>query len=97
MQYLLNITPLLKWSIVKQVKNYTNNSANCPFSLQKKYEILFYTDKNELLNKRSELITKCRHMNKFLLALTTNPKTDNRSTIVHFSFYFTTLSPYHVP
>lgn len=63
-----NVTPTLKWSTIKQVQSYTNNSRNCPLCLQEKFEILFYKDKSELLNKRSELIAKCRHTNKFLLA-----------------------------
>jgi hypothetical protein len=62
-----NITPSLKWSIIKQVRSYTINSPYCPLCLQEKHEILFYPDKSELLNKRSELIAKCRHSNKFLL------------------------------
>ena len=33
-----------------------------------KYEILNYPDQEELSNKRSELVSKCRHVNKFLLA-----------------------------
>ena len=63
-----NIMPNLKWSIVKHAKSYTNNARSCSLCLREKFEILFYDNKNELLNKRSELISKCRHMNKFLLA-----------------------------
>ena len=63
-----NIVPVLKWSIVKHAKSYTANARSCSLCLQEKFEILHYDNKNELLNKRSELITKCRHMNKFLLA-----------------------------
>jgi len=60
-----NVTLSLKWSIVKQVKSYTNNSSYCPLCLQEKFEILFYTDKKDLLSKLSQLIAKCVHMNKF--------------------------------
>jgi len=63
-----NVTPTLKWSIIKHAKSYTSNARNCSLCLQEKFEILFYPSKEELLNKRSELITKCRHMNKFMLA-----------------------------
>ena len=63
-----SITPSLKWSIIKHAKSFTNGSRNCPLCLQEKHEILFYKNKSELLNKRSELIAKCRHSNKFLLA-----------------------------
>ena len=63
------------YSSSNTAKIYTNGSRNCPLYLQKKYEILFYKNKGELLNKRSELIAKCRHSNKFLLA---NYKSRNR-------------------
>ena len=33
-----------------------------------KYEILNYPDQEELLNKSSELVSKCQHVNKFLLS-----------------------------
>ena len=62
------ITPSLKWSIVKHAKAYTNGSRKCHLCLQEKYEILKYPNEKELLNKRSEIMAKCRHMNKFLLA-----------------------------
>ena len=34
--------------------------------LKEKYHIIF--SKKNLLNKRNELVTKCRHKNKFYLA-----------------------------
>ena len=63
-----NVTPNLKWSIVKHAKSYSIKARSCSLSLQEKYEILNYPVKSDLLNKRSELISKCRHANKFLLA-----------------------------
>ncbi|XP_057301871.1 uncharacterized protein LOC130636231 [Hydractinia symbiolongicarpus] len=63
-----NITPELNWSIVKRVRSYSNKSKSCPLCLQEKLEILSYENKDELLNKRSEIVSKCRHMNKYLLA-----------------------------
>ena len=57
-------TPTLKWSILRHAKSYTANARSCSLCLQEKFEILFYYSKNELLNKRSELIAKYRHMNK---------------------------------
>ena len=62
------IMPSLKWSIIKSVPAYSNISKKCHLCLQEKFEILNYTNPNELLNKRSELISKCRHANKFLLS-----------------------------
>ena len=62
------ITPKLTWSILKTVPSYTNISKKCPLCLQEKLEIILYKNPEELLNKKSELISKCRHMNKFVLA-----------------------------
>ena len=58
---------MLQWSIIKSVPSYSNVSKKCPLCLHEKYEILHYERPNELLNKRSEIINKCRHQNKYLL------------------------------
>ena len=64
-----NLAPSsMKWSIIKRVSAYTNKSKSCPLCLQEKLEILRYENKKELLNKRSEIVSKCRHENKFMLA-----------------------------
>ena len=63
-----NINPTLTWSIIKNVNSYSANGQSCALCLQEKFEILNYPDRAGLLNKRSELISKCRHSNKFLLA-----------------------------
>ena len=63
-----NVAPTLKWSIMKHARSYSINTRSCALCLQEKYEILNYPIKRNLLNKRSELISKCRHTNKFLLA-----------------------------
>ena len=63
-----DITPNLKWYIIKTVPGYSNISKRCMLCLHKKYEILNYPDQEELLNKRCELVSKCRHINKFLLS-----------------------------
>ena len=60
--------PSLKWSIIKSVPTYSNISKKCQFCLQEKFEFLNYPNPNELLNKRSEFISKCRNVNKFLLS-----------------------------
>ena len=64
----LKIMPSLKWYIIKSVPAYSNISKKCQLCLQEKFEILNYPNPNELLNKRSELFSKCRHVNKFLLS-----------------------------
>ena len=63
-----NVTPTLKWCILKSVGPYSNITKKCRLCLQEKFQILSYPIPDELLNKRSELVSKCRHMNKFLLA-----------------------------
>ena len=64
----LKIMPSLKWYIIKSVPAYSNISKKCQLRLQEKSEIRNYLNPNELLNKRSELISNCRHVNKFLLS-----------------------------
>ena len=60
-----NLTPTLKWYIVKSVPSYSNIMKSCMLCL---HEILTYPNQNELSNKRSELVCKCRHINKYLLS-----------------------------
>ena len=62
-----NSSPTLVWSIAKKAPLYSNISKKCLLSLHEKLEIINYPRPEELLNKRSELISKCRHANKFLL------------------------------
>ena len=64
----LKIIPSLKWYIIKSLPAQSNISKKCQLCLQEKFEILNYPNPNELLNKRSEHISKCRHVNKFLLS-----------------------------
>ena len=60
------IIPSLKWSIIKSIPAYSNISKKCQLCLQDKFEFLNYPNPSELLNKRSELISRCHHVNKFL-------------------------------
>ena len=62
-----NEMPTLIWSIVKSVPSYSNISKKCLSYLHEKLEIINFEDQDHLLNKRSELISKCRHANKYLL------------------------------
>ena len=59
--------PTLKWSNVKQVPLYSNITKRCMLFLQEKSEIIKYPRPGELLNKQSELVSKCCHANKYLL------------------------------
>ena len=63
-----NVTPTLKWYILKSVASYSNNTKKCRLCLQGKFKILSYPNPEELLNKSSKLVSKCCHMKKFLSA-----------------------------
>ena len=63
-----NISPNLMWCILKSVQGYSNISKRCMLCLHEKYEILNYSDQEKLLIKRLEFVSKCRHVNKFLLS-----------------------------
>ena len=65
-------TPTLVWEIIQTVVPYTNVTKWCFLCLHKKLAILMYTNQSKLLKKRSELVSKCRHENKFLLQTCNN-------------------------
>ena len=65
---LKGLKPNLKWSIVGEAKGYSNVTKPYILCLYEKLTILTYPIQQDLLNKRSELVSKCRHQNKFLLA-----------------------------
>ena len=54
----------IKWRIIKRANAYKGNPSRCNLCLSEKLCILTARDVS-LLNKRSELVTKCRHENKF--------------------------------
>ena len=57
----------IKWSIITRASSYRGNPSRCNLCLMEKLCILS-ADRSTLLNKRSELVTKCRHENKFYAA-----------------------------
>ena len=59
--------PELIWSIEKSIPAYSNTTKRCLLCLHEKLAISTYERPSELLNKRSELTSKCRHENKYLL------------------------------
>ena len=58
--------PIIKWKIIKQLPAYNPENKICRLCLGEKIEIL-NRDPVNLLNKRSELISTCRHRNKYLI------------------------------
>ena len=62
-----NKSPSISWSIVKKVNSKPINNF-CKLCLMEKLYIIKSLDNKNMLNKRSELISKCRHQNKMLLS-----------------------------
>ena len=61
-----NSNPKVTWTVKNQFSAYNHQSKRCSLCLNEKLEIL--EDKeNNLLNKKSEIISKCRHQNKYML------------------------------
>ena len=56
----------IKWRVIKQYPTYNQCSMRCSLCQNEKLAILEHADEN-LLNKRSEIVSKCRHQNKYLL------------------------------
>ena len=56
----------MTWRIIRKFLPYNYNSRKCCLCLNEKLEIALYEGGN-LLNKKTELISKCRHQNKFML------------------------------
>ena len=56
----------LKWSVKSHASRYKCGTRRCDLCLTEKM-IIALADPKVLLNKRTELISKCRHRNKFIL------------------------------
>ena len=61
-----NIDYSIKWSILDHAKVYTNSTKRCNLCISEKYYIIC-KPWLATLNKRSELLSKCRHSRKYLL------------------------------
>ena len=66
----------INWRIIKQYRDYNPASKKCALCLNEKYEILIYDGDNQL-NKRSEIISTCRHRRKYLLAYATSNRKED--------------------
>ena len=62
----INGNPDVKWNIFGKFSAYNPASHRCNLCLNEKLEISIHKEDN-LLNKRSEVISQCRHKNKFKL------------------------------
>ena len=55
------------WNILRRVPAYSSLSTQCDLCLTEKL-MIFTVDKSSLLNKRPEIVSNCRHQNKFSLS-----------------------------
>ena len=62
-----NLTPHVKWQIIRTSSTPINFKSKCPLCLEEKIEIVRFKDRGELLNSRNELVFKCRHKSKYKL------------------------------
>ena len=61
-----NIVYSIKWKILKRAKSYSNVSKRCNLCLWEKYFIICKPNM-ATLNRQNELVSTCRHANRFLL------------------------------
>ena len=59
--------PVSVWKILEQYQPYNVNTKRCLLCLNEKLQIAIYRG-NNMLNKRTEIISKCRYRNKYALA-----------------------------
>ena len=57
----------IKWSILRKSNSYNPISKSCNLCLTEKLMLILEKNKGDLLNKRSEMVSKCRHQNKYIL------------------------------
>ena len=57
----------LKWNIEAKTSPYKSGSSRCNLCLTEKLKIAQHKNSETLLNKRAEIVSKCRHRNKFYL------------------------------
>ena len=57
----------IRWKIARRAHPYSSESKRCDLCLTEKL-LIMTADKRTLLNKRPELVSKCRHENKFYLS-----------------------------
>ena len=58
--------PQIMWRILRKCSRFNRSALRCNLCLNKKLEIALLKE-NNILNKRADLISKCRHINKHTL------------------------------
>lgn len=61
-----NLNYAIKWNLLCRAPHYSNITKRCNLCIEEKFYILCKPE-NATLNKRNELVSKCRHKAKFLL------------------------------
>ena len=61
------LIPEIQWSILKRSSTPKSFNSRCNLCLEEKIHILLFPEPKKLLNKRNELIARCRHRAKFKL------------------------------
>ena len=64
-----NLSPKITWKTVRKCPPFNRAKLKCSLCLSEKLEIATFDQPDKLLNSRTELISKCRHVNKFTLKL----------------------------
>lgn len=59
--------PTITWKVTDIARGYSNTTKKCHLCTTEKYRIIT-ADKQKSLNKRTELVSTCRHSRKFLLS-----------------------------
>ena len=62
-----DLVPNVTWKTIRQCAPFNRAALKCNLCLNEKLEIATFPDNDRLLNSRNELISKCRHVNKFTL------------------------------
>ena len=57
----------IKWSIARKSSGCNPVSKSCNLCLLEKLLLCNFSDKSRLINKRLDLLSKCRHENKYML------------------------------
>lgn len=62
-------SPSIKWSILKRVRSGRMSSRNCKLCQEEKLSIAMHQYSTVLLNRKTEIMSKCRYMGKNVLGL----------------------------
>ena len=62
-------TPKVTWRVIETSKAFNPELKKCHLCLSEKFCIATYKDQDKPLNKRSKIVSKCRHRRKFELSL----------------------------